>query len=241
VAAKKKAPAQGANRMKTFYGVLVAVAVVGGAAIIYAAKGGAAGSMATEPLTMEAISSASELTQRARGFSIGAENAPVDMRVFSDFTCPGCGQWAGRIEPMLKSEFINNGRLRLTYYDFPLSGGIHTHSFVAARAARCAGDQEKFWDYHDRLFATQQQWSYSSSIPVDFLVDLAQQTGLDAKTFESCLRSDQHADVVTANKMLGEALRVGGTPTVFINGTELRNWGNYDDVKRAIEMAGGGN
>jgi protein-disulfide isomerase len=233
--AKRTAP-HGANRMKFFYGALVAIAVIGVAAIVYTTRVGA-GSMATEPLQLPAITSASELTTRAKGIKLGADNAPVDILVFSDFMCPACATWAGQIEPLLKAEFVQQGKVRLTYYDFPLPQ--HKHSFVAARAARCANDQGKFWEFHDRLFGSQREWAYSSSTPVDHFNDVARQVGADDGAFSSCLRSDQHAEVVTTNRMLGEVLRVGGTPTVFLNGRQLHAWNVYDSVRVAVLSAGG--
>lgn len=235
--AKKNRTAGRANRMKLFYVALAAIAVIGVAAIVYSARGASGASMATEPVEMSAITNASELTSRAKGVSLGAENAPVDLRVFSDFMCPGCGTWAGQIEPLLKSEFVSTGKVRLTYYDFPLPQ--HKYSFAAARAARCSGDQGKFWEYHDRLFASQRTWAYSASMPVDEFTRIAREIGLDMGGFSSCLRSDQHAEVVTANRMLGEVLRVGGTPTVFLNGRQLEEWGDYNAVRAAVHAAGG--
>jgi protein-disulfide isomerase len=151
--------------------------------------------------------------------------------------CPACATWAGQIEPLLKSEFIDHGKVRLTYYDFPLPQ--HKYSFAAARAARCAGDQGKFWEYHDRLFGSQREWAYSGSMPVDHFNDIAREVGIDTRTFGSCLRSDQHAEVVTTNRMLGEMMPVRGTPTVYLNGRQLEAWNVYDSVRAAIHAAGG--
>jgi protein-disulfide isomerase len=232
----KRNASRGANRMKFFYGALVAIAVIGVAAIVYTSRAGG-GSMATEPLEMANITNASELTSRARGISLGVESAPVDIRVFSDFMCPACATWAGQIEPLLKAEFVQQGKVRLTYYDFPLPQ--HKFSFAAARAARCASDQGKFWEYHDRLFGTQRQWAYGSSMPVEHFNAVAREVGVDVRAFGSCLRSDQHAEVVTTNRMLGEVLRVSGTPTVFLNGRQLQQWNDYNAVRAAVQAAGG--
>ncbi|CAN5762873.1 hypothetical protein BH23GEM9_BH23GEM9_34810 [soil metagenome] len=233
--AKKKAPAK-AEGMTTFYAVLAVVAVVGIGAIVFAMRSG--GAMATELLDMSEVGDAGTLLQRARGETAGDPNAPVQIHVFSDYMCPACGQWAGTIEPRLKAEFVTTGKVLLVYYDFPL-GGEFKHSFAAARAARCAGDQERFWEYHDHLFGTQRVWSYSRDTPVSHFMELASTVGLDQRRFESCLRSDQHADVVTSNKMLGETLGVGGTPTVFLNGRHLSQWGDYSAVREAVLASGG--
>jgi protein-disulfide isomerase len=231
--AKKKAPT-GANSTKMFYAVLAVIAVVGIGAIVFAMRGG---SMATEPLDMTQVGDATTLLERARGEVVGEASAPVQVHVFSDYMCPACAHWAGLIEPPLKAEFVETGRVVYTYYDFPLTG--HRHSFVAARAARCAGDQGRFWEYHDQLFGTQQQWMYSASTPTSYFQQVANTVGLNQRTFESCLRSDAHAELVTANLRLGETLGVRGTPTVFVNGRQLQEWSQWQSVRQAILAAGG--
>lgn len=231
--AKKKAAPASASTTKLFYGVLAVIAVVGIGSIVYASTRSAG--MATEPLDMSQVTDAESLLQRAQPVHLGDENAPIQMFVFSDFMCPACGVWSSRVEPHVKREFVETGKVRLTYYDFPL-GGAHKYSFAAARAARCASDQGKFWDYHDRLFGSQQQWSYSAGMPTDFFLQYATELGLDMDAFESCLRSDQHAEVVTANKVLGETLGVGGTPTIFVNGRQMTaDWRDYGEVKAFLD------
>jgi protein-disulfide isomerase len=223
--------------MKPFYAVLLAIAVVGIGAIVYATRGGGGGGMATEPIDLHRTGDAQALLERAEGVTVGEQDAPVQILVFSDYQCPGCAHWATQIEPMIKAEFVATGQVRLTYYDFPL-GGNFKHSFVASRASRCAGDQGRFWEYHDRLMAQQQQWSFSQSTPTAYFIEAARGLGLDQRQFEACLRSDQHADVVTANRVLGETLGVQGTPTVFLNGRAIRDWQNYGAVRSAIQAAG---
>src|SRR5690606_8784396 len=117
--------------------------------------------------------------------------------VFSDFMCPYCGQFTLQVERLLKENYAQTGKIHYVYYDFPL-GGAHRHSFLAARAARCAGDQGKFWEYHDYLFGQQSEWSYKRNPPVGEFEDYAEALGLDRAAFSECLRSDRHADVVSA-------------------------------------------
>lgn len=237
--AKKKQAAQSRSKnMKAFYGILAAIAVVGIGAIVYAANRGG-GDMVTEPLDMSQISDAETLLTRAQGVTVGEENAPVKVLVFSDYMCPGCAHWANNIEKNLKAEFIDSGKVQYTYYDFPLPG--HVHSFIASRAARCAGNQGRFWEYHDRLFGQQQQWSYQPSTPTNQLLQYATDIGVERAQFEDCLRSDEHAEVVTANVLLGQQLGVNGTPTVYVNQRRLGNneWGDYSAVRAAVQAAGG--
>jgi protein-disulfide isomerase len=237
--ARKKQTAQTRKRdMKRFYGILAVIAVVGIGAIAYAMSRGGGG-MATEPLDMSLITDAATLLERAQGVTVGDAAAPVKVLVFSDFMCPACAHWSTQIEPNLKAEFIDTGKVQYTYYDFPLPG--HVHSFIASRAARCAGDQGRFWEYHDRLLSQQRTWAYQPATPTNQLLQFATEIGLDRTTFESCLRSDQHAELVTANVLLGQQLGVGGTPTVYVNQRRLgeREWGDYNAVRAAVQAAGG--
>src|SRR5690606_33356300 len=122
---------------------------------------------------------------------------------------------------------------------FPLIS-IHAHAFLAARAGRCANEQGRFWEFHDRVFANQNTWAYSQSPPANEFTQYATESGLDAEAFKSCLRSDRHSQVVTANMLLGEQLGVGGTPTVYVNQRRLGDeWQSYEAVSAAIQAAGG--
>jgi protein-disulfide isomerase len=237
VSRKKQNAQTRAKNMRMFYGALALIALVGIGGIVYAMS--RSSDMVTEPLDMSQVADAATLLERAQGVTVGEPNAPVKILVFSDYMCPGCGHWAGQIEPNLKAEFIDTGKVQYTYYDFPLPG--HTHSFIASRAARCAGDQGRFWEYHDRLFGTQRQWSYQQSTPTNMLLQFATDIGIDRGRFESCLRSDQHAELVTANVVLGQQLGVNATPTVYVNQRRLgeREWGDYNAVRAAVQAAGG--
>ena len=237
---KRRAPA-GAKKqqnMKTFYIVLAVIAVVGVGAIVYSSMN-RSGTMATEPLDMSQVADADALLAQAQGIVIGEPEAPVKMIVFSDFQCGGCGYWAGNVEPHVKQQFVETGKVHYTYYDFPLVS-IHAHAFLAARAGRCANDQGRFWEYHDRVFAGQNSWAFSRTAPVAEFTQYATDVGLDVGTFSSCLNSDRHADVVTANQLLGEQLGVRATPTVFVGPRRLGDeWQDVNAVSAAIEAAGG--
>jgi protein-disulfide isomerase len=206
--------------IQPFYYVLGGLALIGIIAIGLTVLRNRGGGAALEPVPLEGLSN-QQLVERAQGVKLGPENAPAKMLVFSDFMCPYCGTFASQIEPQLKNEYINTGKLQLVFYDFPL-GGTHVHSFLAARAARCAGEQNKFWEYHDLLFGKLQEWGTSQSPPIANFVDYAGQLGLNRDDFESCLKSDKYQDVVSASRMLGDALGVNATPTLIVNGKRVR-------------------
>lgn len=220
---------------KGFYAVLAGVAIVGLVALGYAVKGGGA---ATEPVELTGMDDLSTLVQTAQGVAIGKPEAPVKMLVFSDFQCPYCGQFAAQVKPLLEANEVAQGKLHIVFYDFPLGGG-HRHSFIAARAARCAGDQGKFWEYHDLLYGQQSRWSPKASTPMSDFEDYAGRLGLDVAAFKGCVNSDKYADVVTANRMLGLQLGVNGTPTVIVNGKRVARPLDYEFVSSMIAREAG--
>ncbi|HUG39612.1 MAG TPA: DsbA family protein [Longimicrobiales bacterium] len=215
---RKGTPPQGAGGNNTvFYIVLGVIALAGIIAIAYALAGGG-GTTATDPIDLE-TANVQELYERATPLRLGDENAPVKIVEFADFQCPGCGVFSLQVKPRLMP-YIERGQAQLVYYDFPL-GGSHVHSFLAARAARCGGEQQlegrdAYWAMHDKLYQEQSDWAAEQDAADEF-VDYAAEIGLDRREFERCLRSDRFADVVTANRRLGEQLGVASTPTVLIN------------------------
>ena len=101
-------------------------------------------------------------------------------------------------------------KVRLVFKDFPLPN--HGHALKAAEAAHCAGEQGKYWEMHDRLFANQQ------ALDVPSMKASAKALGLDEAKFNQCLDSGKYADPISADMKQGNQLGVGSTPTVFING-----------------------
>lgn len=247
--AKRKGtpPAGGGGGNNTvFYIVLGVIALVGVIAIAYALTGGG-GDAAMEPVDLQATT-AQEIYEQATPIKLGRDDAPAKIVEFADFQCPGCAAFSlgvkARIQP-----FIDRGDAQLVYYDFPL-GGAHVHSFLAARAARCAGEQEldgrtAYWAMHDKIYQEQATWSPKQSVLGDF-IDYAEEIGLDRSAFQRCLRSDRFAEVVTANRLLGEQLGVRSTPTVLINnrqigGSSIQEMGDQlVGILREITAARGG-
>lgn len=154
----------------------------------------------------------------------GRHDAPVILVEYADYECPYCQQ----IEPDLKKlEAEYRGKLSLAYKDVPLP--MHSHAEKAAEAARCAGVQGKFWEYHDLLFETKE-----SGVPE--LKRHARTLDLDPARFDKCLDSGEQADRVKSD--LGEAQRLGlvGTPTFFINGRFLGSGISPETLQREVEQ-----
>lgn len=155
------------------------------------------------------------LIQLAQGVSTGNPDAAVTIMEFGDYQCPACQAFFRQAKPILDVSYIQPGRVKFVFYDFPLEAS-HPNAFLAARAARCAGDQDSYWQFHDRLFQDQISWSVRAD-PSGAFVDYAEDLGMDGRIFRGCLRSDRHADVVSANQLLGMQLGAQSTPTVLLD------------------------
>ena len=241
---KRKGSAKKGNG--AFYGVLAVIAVGGVAAIGYALMG-SGGTAATELVELD-VASARALYEQATPVRLGSADAPVKIIEFGDFQCPACGTFSLNVRPAIVEQYVNAGKAQFIFYDFPLVS-IHDHAVLSARAARCAGDQPApasgqasdegdgaYWAYHDYLFEKQNDWAYQQGSVADDFVAYARELGLDADAFESCLNSDRYADVVTANRRLGDQLRITGTPTVLVNNQRL-GAPNTVQLSQAIEVA----
>jgi protein-disulfide isomerase len=199
--------------MRKLYIVLAAVAMVGVGAVGYSVASGG-GSAVSEPIAIEGLDDLERLVELAQGVTKGDESASVTIIEFGDFQCPGCQAFALQVKPQLELAYVESGRAKFVYYDWPIIAA-HPNAFLAARASRCAADQGKYWEYHDNLYRNQARWALLTS-PASTYVDYAETLGLDDGSFASCLNSDQHAALVTANMELGNQLRVSGTPTILV-------------------------
>ena len=225
--------------MKNFYIVLGVVAVAG-VVVVGLALRGAGGTPVSEPVDLGEIDN-DELLELAQGAVYGDPDAPITIMEFGDYQCGWCGYFGLSVKPLVDMTYIEKGQAKLVFHDFPLSQ--HPHAFLAARAARCAGDQDRYFEYHDAVFRTQPDWSVMQSTAGHFK-DLADVLGLDTRAFNACLDSDAHADLVTANLTLGMRLGVNQTPTVFVHDGENSRrlaGAEFADIQAAIEALQSGN
>lgn len=145
----------------------------------------------------------------------GSSSASVTIVEFGDYQCPKCDAWFTNEEPTIKTNYIDTNKAKLYFVDFPFLG---PDSAVAAQAAYCAGDQGKYWEYHDYLY-THQAGIQSGWASASNLKSYAATLGLDTTQFNSCLDSGKYADRVSHNKDIGTSRGVQGTPAFFIIGS----------------------
>lgn len=150
----------------------------------------------------------------------GNAEASVTLIEYSDFECPACAS----VQPILEGVMDEYGDdLRFEYKHFPLvlaRASLHPNSLSAAVAAEAAGQQGKFFEYHDLLFDNQQTWSKAVS-PNALFVQYAEQLELDLDQFRQQMKSSVLRDKAKADFAEGRKLGVGGTPSFFLNGKQI--------------------
>lgn len=147
--------------------------------------------------------------------SKGAADAPVTIVEYSDYQCPFCSRWVEQTYPSIVQDYIDTGKVRLEFRDFPLES-LHPNAMAAAVAARCAGEQGNYWDMHDKLFGGQGQWSNIAD-PSAIFAGYAGEMGLEAGAFTACLTSGQFDEAIALDLQAGQAAGVTGTPSFLIN------------------------
>jgi protein-disulfide isomerase len=153
--------------------------------------------------------------------SLGDQNADVTVVEFSDYQCPFCRQFQQQTLDRLKKNYIDTGKVRFVYKDFPIPQLGHDQAVLMAEAALCAGDQDKYWEMHDKMFNEQQELSPrgTASFSADKVTQWASDLDLNMDTFNQCLDSDKYKSEVQNDQQEGRNLGVSGTPTFFIYGS----------------------
>lgn len=144
------------------------------------------------------------------GRTRGRADAPVTVEVFSDFLCSHCADFAAQAEPAIISEFVEPGIVRYVYRHFPI---VSPFSTVAAEASECAADQQRFWAYHDALYARAARGALRGQ---EDLLAAARDVTLDEQAFRACMRSGTARTRVETDRADGQRRGVEGTPTIFV-------------------------
>lgn len=165
----------------------------------------------------------------------GNAEAAVTVIKYSDFQCPACGFYYKNLGEIIQRDYINTGKVKFVYHEFPLDS--HQHAVAAAEAARCAGDQGKYWQMHNMLFTNQDQWSPLSTVKNVFS-GYAGQIGLNRADFDACVASGTHNAEVVAAGQSAIAAGVQATPTFSVNGTLTDASGLPGAIDAALRAAG---
>lgn len=165
-------------------------------------------------------------------YSLGNKNSKVKIMEFSDFQCPFCYRYFSATFPQILKDYVATGKVYYSFYNFPLN--IHPQAPKAAEASMCAGDQNKYWEYHDLLFANQNVWSGEEN-DVPIFTNLAKTVGMDTSKFTDCLSKNKYADFVTKDATFGDKKDISGTPTIFVNDQKIVGAQDYTDFKKVLD------
>jgi len=146
------------------------------------------------------------------GCVLGEPDAPVTIIEYFSYYCGHCGTFALETAPLIEKDFVEPGLVRFELHPMATEG----EPLWASEATACAGEQNRYWDYHDLLFANQHEGAYQE----DKLKEYAAQLGLDTESFNACLDSHKYEDAVVDES--NEVIKAGitSTPTFFIGSTE---------------------
>ena len=158
-------------------------------------------------------------------YAIGPADAPITIVEFSDYQCPFCRRWHDEVYGDLLAAYP--GKIRLVYRHFPLSS-IHPDATSAAEAAMCAGEQDAFWPFHEKLFS-------SETLGSSTYLQYAQELGLNINSFDSCMNDRKYQQAVEEDLNFAVDLGIRSTPTFFINGLAIVGAQPLDVFQQVID------
>ncbi len=162
---------------------------------------------------------------------LGNPDAKVVVIEFGDYQCPFCGRFFKETFPTLKNKYIDTGKVKFVYMDFAFLG---QESNDASEAAKCAAEQNKFWEYHDMLFSNQKGENEGAFNPIA-LRGLASKVGLDLAVFDSCVADTRYDKAIQDESALGRKYGVNGTPNFLIGKQLIKGASSVVQFEQVIE------
>lgn len=162
-------------------------------------------------------------------YSKGNANADVVVTAYSDYESSFCAMFALQILPELQKDYIETGKVRFVFKDYPMPN--HEYAQKASEATYCAGEQDEnlYWQMHIDLFSDQE------NLDRENLTALAEEYGLNVQAFNTCLDTNRYKNLVLRNRKEGKERGVTATPTIFVNEQQLLGVQPYEKIKKAIE------
>jgi protein-disulfide isomerase len=168
--------------------------------------------MAQQNRTKPARQRPTKARVKAEGsFYVGNKNAPLTLVEFTDFQCPFCRRFHEAVFPELKKKYIDSGKLRYVSRDLPLR--IHANALLAANAGRCAGEQDKFWELRDAMFA------HSRNLKQEAIVGYAKNLSLNMGQFQRCLEARKYNPNISKDINAAKTAGLTGTPSFVLGKT----------------------
>ena len=176
----------------------------------------------------------------ADGRAMGDPEAPVLIEVYEDFQCPACKTYTEQIESQVTEAYVATGDVHYIFRHYPFldDNAPRKESDQAANASMCAADENRFWDYHDMLFANwngENQGAFTDKR----LVAFAEALGLDMAAFNPCFDSNLHGEEIDSDFQLGKQMGATGTPSVFVDGIQVAPGfvPSFTQIAEAVEAA----
>lgn len=162
----------------------------------------------------------------------GRSDAPVTVYEMADFQCPACRLFAVTVFPALDREYIETGKVRWVFINYPLTS-IHPNAVAAAEVAMCASQQQRFWPAHDALYQNQDRWARLAQ-PRDTLVVLVQRAGVDRPKLLACLKTGTMRPAIEQDAERARRTGARSTPSFYIEGGLLEGAPYSPDPMRKI-------
>ena len=215
----------GTRSLNRFYLVLLVLAVGGGGLLYWQVRRGVPSIPANVTVTAAD-------TAGFQGYFLGKADAPVVISEYADYQCPGCQTFDMVQFPDIVRQLIETGQVRWRYRDFPLS--MHPFSRLAAHAAACANDQDRYWPLHAMIYQGQGNWAVESE-PSGTFRGYAQKVGLDLTAYDACMMSAKYAGRIQASYDEGVRVGVNATPTFLIGDRLYGGLSNSDALKHLVD------
>lgn len=205
----------------------LALAAVAGLAFASADPGFAQAKKGPTEVPVDELMKPSDLPDLA----IGSKDAKVTIVEYASMTCPHCAHFSNDVFEKIKTKYIDTGKVRFIYREFPLDNLAAAVSMLA----RCAGDDKTF-PLIETFYEKQQDWAFATGSPVPKLFDIAKQAGFTQESFDKCLTDQKLLDQITAQRTrASDTFGVNATPTFFINGKRLQESPTMEGFDKVLE------
>lgn len=169
-----------------------------------------------------------------RGRTDGDSSARTWVVIASDFQCPYCKKWHAETYTRFIDQYVRTGKVKVAYLNFPL--GQHQNAVPTAAAAMCASAQGRFWQYHDALFHTQEQWARMAE-PRPLLDSIARAVGVNVPEWSECVDSRRMLPLVMADRDRAAAAGVQSTPSFLVGDQILQGAMQFEEMRPLIDAA----
>ena len=217
--------------LKAFYIGLVAIAVVGGGAIVYVKQNKT--SQVRTAATVDPGADSAALV----GYVLGSDSAKLEIEEYADFECGACQQFAVLTMPDVRDRLIRTGQVRWRFHDFPLQQ--HLKSPFAHEGAACAAEQGKFWEIHDQIYFGQNKWVPARNSQ-KAIRDYAKAVGVDLGRYDECVDAHRYEARIAASVRQGQARGVNSTPTFIIGKMLIPEVLSYDSLRVIVDNIASG-